>query len=233
MDNITSVIVEDNPLDAAYLQQQLTLHKILLNKGVFNNAMEANAYIKEFRPEVLFLDIDMPVMNGIDFFKTIQYDPVCVFVTAHPDYAVESYEAKALDFILKPVKMERLKQVVDRIVEYKSIKTKSKLYDTIVENDFLIIKEGATKHRIQLNDILYIEALKDYSKVVTLSKKILTLSKLKQFLEKLPTDKFTRVHRSYAIAINKIDRSDTNDIYIREKQIPIGKTFKQSLKFLL
>jgi DNA-binding LytR/AlgR family response regulator len=96
-----------------------------------------------------------------------------------------------------------------------------------------VIKEGTTKHVVPLSDILYIEALKDYSKVVTATKKILTLSKLKHFLDKLPPQQFTRVHRSYAIAINKVQRSDSNDVYINNQQIPIGKTFKQSLKLLL
>jgi DNA-binding LytR/AlgR family response regulator len=107
------------------------------------------------------------------------------------------------------------------------------LYDAGFEENTITRKEGTVKHVVPINDILYIEALKDYSKIVTASKKILTLSKLKHFLDKLPPQKFTRVHRSYAIALNKVQRSDANEVIINNKQIPIGKTFKQTLKLLL
>jgi DNA-binding LytR/AlgR family response regulator len=231
---ITAIIVDDNIVDQQYLESLLALHSNFIElKGCFGNALEAQEFFQHSTADIMFMDIDMPVLNGMDYFKQLQQAPVCIFVTAYSEYAWEGFEAHAFDYILKPVKTQRLADTIARLKEYFEIKQRADLYDAGFEENTIVIKEGTTKHVVPLNDILYIEALKDYSKVVTASKKILTLSKLKHFLDKLPQQQFTRVHRSYAIALNKVQRSDANDIYIADKQIPIGKTFKQTLKFLL
>jgi DNA-binding LytR/AlgR family response regulator len=233
MERMTCVIVDDNAVDAEYLQLMVANTYFLALKGVFNNAIEANAYLLHNSVQLVFMDIDMPVINGMDYYKNMTNPPICIFVTSHSEYAWEGFEAQAFDYILKPVKKERFNATMLRLQEYIQVKQRADLYESTIEEQTITIKEGNVKHIINLNDILFIEALNDYSKVVTKTKKILTLSKLKHFLEKLPAEQFTRVHRSYAIAINKIEKADTNDIYIQNTQIPIGKTFKNSLKLLL
>jgi DNA-binding LytR/AlgR family response regulator len=234
MKKITAILVDDNIVDQQYLQAILEAHAATVEvKGCFANALEAQEYLQHSKVDIMFMDIDMPVINGMDYFKQLKDPPVCIFITAYSEYAWEGFEAHAFDYILKPVKPKRFEDMMNRLQEYYEVKERADLYDAGFEDNTIVIKEGTTKHVVPLNDILYIEALKDYSKVVTTSKKILTLSKLKHFLDKLPPQQFTRVHRSYAIAINKVQRSDSNDVYINNKQIPIGKTFKQTLKLLL
>jgi DNA-binding LytR/AlgR family response regulator len=233
MENIACVIVEDNPVDAEYLQSFVRQYPQLVLKAVFSNALEANAYIQQQQPRLLFMDIDMPVMNGMDFFKQLHPQPICIFVTAHSEYAWEGFEAQAFDFILKPVKADRFAASMERLAEYLQLVKRADIFDSQFEENNIVVKEGATKHVIPIHEILYIEALKDYSKVVTLHKKIMTLSKLKHFLDKLPAQQFIRIHRSYAVAIKKISKVEATDLYIDNIQLPVGKTFKQQLKQIL
>jgi DNA-binding LytR/AlgR family response regulator len=234
MDKISCIIIEDNAVDEAFLKSFISGHTDLLDiKGSFSNVIEANQFVLDRRPDLIFMDIDMPVMNGMEYFKQLDPQPTCIFVTAHSEYAWEGFEAQAFDFILKPVKAERFNSVIERLKEYIVLQKRADLYDSLIEEHTITIKDGTTRHVININDILYIEALKDYSKVVTADKKIMTWSKLKHFIDKLPASQFARVHRSYAVALNKIKKTEANDLYVQGIKIPIGKTFKNNLKFLL
>jgi DNA-binding LytR/AlgR family response regulator len=230
LEQLTCILVDDNPLDLDYLHEVVLLHPNLRVLKVCNNAIEAKEYITTLQPQVLFLDIDMPLFNGLELFKSLNYEPICVFVTAHSEYAWQSYEAMAFDFILKPVKIERFASIVQRIEEYFAFKSKVVKADSYGENDYLVIKEGYDKHKIMMNDILYVEALKDYTKVVTTTKKVMTLQNLKHFMEHLPAEKFIRVHRSYAVAAGRITKLDQHYVHINDYTIPVGKTYKQIIK---
>ncbi|MBX3257773.1 MAG: response regulator transcription factor [Chitinophagaceae bacterium] len=232
MKKISCIIVEDRQVDMEYLRSLVERQDELELKGCFNNPLDASAFIRQHAPQLIFMDIDMPVMNGIDFFKQLSPPPVCIFVTAHSEHAWESYEVQAFDFILKPAKPERFSQCITRLHEYLELKKRSDIYESQIEKNTITIKEGSVKHIIDINDILYIEALKDYSKVVTRNKKIMTLSKLKHFIEQLPPENFVRIHRSYAVALQKITKVNGNDVYIQDIKLPVGKTFKKSIKQL-
>jgi DNA-binding LytR/AlgR family response regulator len=233
MNKISCAIIDDNIIDAEYLKTFVVQYDFLDLRFTFSNPLEAHEHIKSQNIELLFLDIDMPLISGMDYLKQMENAPICIFVTAHSEYAWEGFEAKAFDYILKPLKPQRFEATMVRLKEYKALQDRADLYDTLIEDNTITIKEGNIKHVININEILYIEAIKDYSKVVTKTKKIMTLSKLKHFLDKLPKNQFTRVHKSYAIAVSKIDRTDSNDIYIQDIPIPIGRTFKNDIKFLL
>ncbi|PVD49463.1 DNA-binding response regulator [Terrimonas sp.] len=232
MQKVTCIIIEDRQIDMEYLRCLVEQQDILELKGCFNNPLEANAFIQQHAPRLIFMDIDMPVMNGIDYFKKLSPQPICIFVTAFSEHAWESYELHAFDFILKPVKIERFETCIKRLKEYLELLSRSDIYESHVGKNTITIKEGTTKHIIDINDILYIEALKDYSKVVTSEKKIMTLSKLKHFMEKLPGNEFVRIHRSYAVAVQKVSKINGNDIYIQSMKLPVGKTFKSQLSLL-
>ncbi|SEV93441.1 two component transcriptional regulator, LytTR family [Chitinophaga sp. YR573] len=224
------IILEDNPQDLELIRWYITQESSLELKESFTSVPDALSYINEFEPPLLFMDIDMPVIKGIDLYKKLQYHPICVFVTAHSEYAIESYETQAFDFILKPLTANRFNRCVNRLKEYEQLKKRADLYDTLFESQSIMIKEGSTVHRVPLNDIIYIEALNDYSKVVTKTKNYITLSKLKHFLEKLPKKDFIRIHRSYAVAKQSIELISGNELKIAGQQLPIGKTFRLSLK---
>ena len=233
MEKINCIIVEDKQVDTDYLKSFIQQYDMLDLKASFTNVLEANSFIKQQQPELIFMDIDMPVMNGMDFFKQLNPQPICIFVTAHSEYAWEGFEAQAFDFILKPVKANRFATAMERLKEYISLIKRADIYDSQIEEHTLVIKEGTTRHIININDILYIEALKDYSKVVTTDKKIMTLSKLKHFIEKLPETQFARIHRSYAVAINKVKKIEPNDLFVLNTKLPIGKTFRNNLKIMI
>lgn len=232
MKKITCIIIEDHLTDLEYQRSLVEQQEILDLKGCYNNPLEANAFIQQHHPRLIFMDIDMPVMNGIDYFKKLSPQPICIFVTAYSEHAWESYELHGFDFILKPVKPERFKDCMNRLQEYLELLSRSDIYESHVEKNTITIKEGTTKHIIDINDILYIEALKDYSKVVTANKKIMTLSKLKHFMEKLPEGDFVRIHRSFAVAVQKIKKITGDEVYLQNIELPfkLGRTFKTAIK---
>ena len=227
------IVVDDCIADAALLQLLITNDSSLELVQVFNNAVEALSLIKEQQPPIIFLDIDMPVLNGMDLFKMIDYSPLCIFVTAHSEFALESYEAHAFDFILKPATEKRFKECAGRLIEYLDLKARADLYMTTFETDCIIIKEGSINYRVSINEIVYIEALKDYSKVVTLQKKYITLSNLKNFIERLPVHGFLRIHKSYAVAKDKIESYSGDEIKIAAMALPIGKTYRRDVRIFL
>jgi DNA-binding LytR/AlgR family response regulator len=234
MVNLSCITVEDNPIDSDYLKSLIKTFDILDLKASFENAIDANSYLQSHCPDILFLDIDMPHVNGMQFFKQLKTEAICVFVTAHSEYAWAGFETHAFDFILKPVKAERFANCVDRIVEYRELLRRSNIYESQIDQLTVIIKEGYTTHRINMAEILYIEALKDYSKIVTANGKFMVLSNLKQFLDNLPAEQFVRIHRSYAIAINKITKIHGNEVHIGQSvKLLVGKTYKNILKSIL
>lgn len=233
MKKVTCIIVEDKQVDRDYLQMIVEQHSMLGLKACFENPLDAHSFILQHSPQLIFMDIDMPVMNGMEFFKQLSPKPLCIFVTAYSEHAWESYELHAFDFLLKPVSRDRFETCMARLKEYLELLLRADIHESHIEKNTITVKEGTTKHIVDLNDILYIEALKDYSKIVTANKKIMTLSKLKNFIEKLPGEQFARIHRSYAVAIKKINKIKDNDVYLTNIKLPIGKTFKSSLKSII
>lgn len=230
MASVKCIVVEDTPADRELLLHYLRAEPSLELVQAFENAVEALSTLKALQPPVLFLDIDMPVLSGMELFKKLDYNPLCVFVTAHSEYALESYEAQAFDFILKPVTGERFGQTVRRLNEYLQLRQRADLYDAAFETESILLKEGLDNYRVRLNDILYIEALKDYSKVVTPQKKYITLSKLKHFVDKLPPEDFIRIHRSYAVAKSKVSAFNRDEVTVDNETLPIGKTYRQEVR---
>jgi DNA-binding LytR/AlgR family response regulator len=227
---VKCIILEDTPADMELLIHFVKSEPSLQLLSSFENPLEANPFIRNQHPPLLFLDIDMPVINGMDFLKALDYDPVCVFVTAYSDYAVKSYDAHAFDFILKPVTDKRFNATVKRVTEYLEVKTKAELYDATFEDKSIMLKEGTTTHRVDLLDIVYLEALKDYTKVVTIKRKYIVLSKLKHFMDKLLPGEFVRIHRSFALARNKIAKITRDEVVLTNGTLlPIGKTYKGAL----
>lgn len=231
------IIVEDNVQDLELLRHYVSQERGLTLKQCFSNGVEALSYLMSFRPPLLFLDIDMPGLKGIDLFKQLPYRPICVFVTAHGEYALDSYESQAFDFILKPVMPDRLARTVQRIQEYTDICQRADLYDTVFEAQCIMIKEGTSLYKVPLQEIIYLEALNDYTKVVTKTRKYTTLSKLRHFLDKLPPKEFIRIHRTYAVALKAINKATSHELHISglpaSIELPIGKTYRQDLKVIL
>jgi DNA-binding LytR/AlgR family response regulator len=230
---ISCLIVEDHSVERMYVQSQVGKYDFLDLRGSFSHPLEAISFLSQSAVDLLLLDIDMPLMSGLDFLKSLQNPPMCIFITSHPEYALESYEVHAFDFLLKPLDTQRFEKAILRLKEYIETRQKARLYEVQFEDDFISIKEGFDVVQLRLSEIIYLEALQNYTKIVTNRHKYLTLFNLKSFMEKLPEEKFLRIHRSYAVARNKIQKMMDNELILQDITLPIGKTFRQEIVKIL
>jgi DNA-binding LytR/AlgR family response regulator len=230
---IRCIIVEDNILDQFAIKAMVNAYPNLELKAIFDNPLQAIEAIELYKPDLVFLDVEMPLISGIDFYKKIRHCvPMAVFVTSYPEFAVDGFELAALDYIVKPIDKERFQKCMLRVEEYWTMKQKSNAYDASIEQDTLVIKQGYDKLKLALTDIIYLEALQDYTKFHTLNKSYITLGSLTSYLKTLGDHLFIQTHRSYAVAKNKITRIQKNELYCQHIAIPIGKTFKNNVSQL-
>ncbi|KQC00154.1 LytTR family DNA-binding domain-containing protein [Pedobacter sp. Hv1] len=228
---LTCLIIDDDDLDRMAVEAEAKEHQKLNVLGSFSNPIEALDFIKIQRPDILFLDIDMPELNGLDFIKSITaLDTINIIISSHPEYALQGFQLKVFDFILKPLESVRFESTIKRVFDFTQLKDKAEAYDVLFENEKIIFKEGHQMVTLNSNEILYLEAYGDYTKIVTDKKEHLTLATLSNFLESLPVGKFMRIHRSYVVATNKIDSFGTKQIVIGLNTLPIGKTYLKEAK---
>jgi DNA-binding LytR/AlgR family response regulator len=224
------LIVDDNELDRALVAQFLQPHGWLRPAGSFSNPLECVSVLATTQVQVLFLDIDMPVINGINFIKSVKNPPLCVFITNHTDYAADAFDVQAFDYLLKPINKERFERTLGRIKEYFDIQAKVVHYDTLLERDTITFKEGTAIAKVATGDIVYLEALANYTKVVTAERHYITLNNLKTFLEALPQNAFMRIHRSYAVAKKWITGLDKGEVLLGKYKLPFGKTYRKDIQ---
>ena len=199
----------------------------LEGRGSFSNPFDGLQAVKEIAPDLIFTDIEMPGMSGIELLRKLKGKNVMsVFITSHPDFALEGFELQALDYVLKPLTEERFAQVAKRIYDYWELKQKATAYDVSIEQESLMIKEGHTQIRLSMNEIIYLEAMQDYTKIITAQKKYVTLTTFTALLQKLPAENFMRVHRSYAVALSKIKTLKNNEVSGDDFVLPVGKTYR-------
>ncbi|MBT31506.1 MAG: DNA-binding response regulator [Thalassobius sp.] len=196
--------------------------------GLCENALIANEIIQTQQIDLIFLDINMPKLNGLDFLKSLDSPPLTIFTTAYREFAIESYDLKAVDYLVKPIPFSRFMTAVNKakeLIELKNSNTK-----TSNENHFFI-KEDGNLVKILFKDILFIEAMHDYVKITmqNTSNPHVALISLKSIEQQLPSDAFIRVHKSFIIAIEKVDRIEGSLLHIREKVIPIAKNLKEKV----
>lgn len=231
---IKAIIVDDEPLALevmeTYIQQ---IPEIQLVKKC-ENAFEANEVLKSQTIDLMFLDIQMPQLSGIDFLKTLSNPPCVIFTTAYPDYAVEGFDLNAVDYLLKPISLERFLKAVNKVSEKLASK---KLEQDAIQNeaveDFFFVKADKKLVKINFEDILYIEGLKDYVIIRQDSGRVITLQTMKSLEDRLPSGKFRRIHRSFIVNVKRITALLGNMVELIEngkiKQLPIGKNYKDEL----
>ena len=217
---ITSIAIDDEPLALKLISQHCEKIEFLQLKKVFTNPDEANEYLKSNKIDLLFLDIQMPDINGMQFYKNLTNPPQVIFTTAFRDFAVDGFNVDALDYLLKPFEFDRFLKAINKAkeqMEYLAIQE--------VNSNSLFVKVNYEMKKINLKDIELIEALDDYIKIFIKPVPILTLMTLKSVLDKLPQHEFIRVHRSYIIPISKIEKFNKNRIFVAGKEIPIGSSY--------
>lgn len=226
----TCIIVDDDEIDRLTVLSFAKKFPVLDILGVFESAEDALPFIEEQKVDILFLDIDMPGLSGIEFRKKTIEIPVCIFITAHPEHAVESFEIETLDFIVKPLKLDRFAQTVSRIEEFMEIKLKASLFEASIGGDTIYIKEGHEQTKVKLHEILYLEALKDYTLVITDKKRHCVLSSIGNLLKEDHFQSFIRIHRSYAVQKQFIQKINSTEIILNNNvAIPVGRSYKENL----
>ena len=225
-------IVDDDEIDRLTTLSFVRRYPFLHIAGVFNSATAALQAAAQQAPDILFLDIDMPGITGLELRRQLAHIPACIFITSYPDYAVESFEAAALDFLVKPLKGERFAASMERLQHFLEIHYKAELLDYTLGGDTLFIKDGHEQVKLQLHEIVYLEALKDYTSIVTPAKKYCVLSTLGNLLEQKAFQMFIRIHRSYAVQKHFVNKVTAKEVFVNNLVLPVGRSYKDSLDFL-
>ncbi len=232
---INCLIVDDEPLAREVLESYIQKIELLNLIASCKSALDAFNWIQKENIDLIFLDIRMPHLTGIDFIKKMKPSAQIIFTTAHREFAIESYELEALDYLLKPISFSRLLQAVNRYIKINLQQVNTVISDKheskLSEDAFMFLKADKKMIKVYFNDILFIESLKDYSRIFTTDQKIVTAKNLLYFENRLPQNSFIRVHKSFIISLSKVKAYSKSAIEIAEASIPIGRTFKQS--FLL
>jgi two-component system LytT family response regulator len=230
---LNCVVVDDDELDRLMVLSCLKNYPEIKVLGVFGSSVEALEFLEVNPVDILFLDIDMPEMSGIELRKRIPQTAICVFITSYPEHAVESFEVEALDFLVKPLKADRFKLTIARIHDYLEIRQKVALFESSLGGDTIVVKEGHTQTKIKLHSIRYLQAMKDYTLIFTTEKRHCVLGSLGTLLKEAEFQSFVRVHKSYAINPIYIERVTSNEVILKDEQgIPLGRGYKETLNLL-
>jgi two-component system, LytTR family, response regulator len=235
MKKISCVIVEDEPLARSLIEVYISKINQLDLIASFGNPLEALAFLRDNKVDILFTDIQMPEVTGIALLKLLNNKPLIILTTAYSEYAIEGYELEVFDYLLKPISFERfLKSIEKAMVRLNNAtvvyEQKDVLESQKPDNQIIFVKDGVKMIKINLNEITHIEGLKDYVCIFTQEKKIVTLQTLKSLVISLPQSQFIRIHNSFIIAFNAIDVIAKDSVFIGKKEIPISDTYKKAFK---
>ena len=226
---ISCIILDDEPLAIKVIENFIKKIDYLECIGTFSNANDALSTLKKEKIELMFLDINMPFIDGITFLKKLENPPKTIITSAHSEYALDGYDLDVVDYLMKPIPFERFEIAVSKA--YKIITRLRK--EKSLELDFVFVRVNKLNVKINYDDILVIESLKDYIKIVTKSKNFIVHTTLTSFTESLPKNKFIRIHRSTTVAIDKIDVIDGSNAYINKNPYKIGGSYRESFKNLV
>jgi two-component system, LytTR family, response regulator len=220
------IIVDDNKMSREMVKQLVEQVDFLELKGECETPVEAFNYLKKNDIDLVFLDVEMPGMTGIELIKNLEKRPIVILITAKKDYAVEAFEVNVADYIIKPVTLSRFMGAVDRA---KELFEDQKKETTQKEKDFIFVRSNSLLTKVKINDIIYAQALGDYVNIFTNEKRLTVHITLKGLEEKLPQDKFYRLHRSYLTSLHHIDNIEEGTAYIGKHPLPIGEQYKKEL----
>nr|WP_322626176.1 LytTR family DNA-binding domain-containing protein [uncultured Flavobacterium sp.] len=225
---MTCIIVDDEPLAREAIQMLVEQFGHLELIGTFNGPEAAGNFLADNKTDLVFLDIQMPGVNGIEFARTIPKETLVIFTTAFSEFATDSYEVDAIDYLIKPVKAERFVKAVEKASVYLKLLTADYSQNNIenVTEDYFFVKADRKMFKMYFKNILYVEGLKDYVVMHTEGQKVITGMNIKTIFDQLPKSMFVRVSKSYIININHIDSVDNNTVYIGRAEIPIGNVYR-------
>lgn len=232
---VKCLIVDDEPLAVKLIEKHIAQIDTLEVVATCNSAIKAFEVLNTQQVDLLFLDIKMPALTGIDFLKTLKHPPHTILTTAYRNYALESYDLDVVDYLLKPITFDRFFKAVDRY--FRKNQTKPVPQNSVPapssEKQYIVVKSGNKHHKIELDTILFVESLKDYVRIHTGDKRIVAKYKISEFEENLGRDQFIRIHRSFIINLHKVTAFTAYDVEVGETEIPIGASYKEKVMPLL
>ena len=222
------IIVDDEPLARKAIQKLVNQTENLEVIASFNGAEATTEFLAKNTIDLIFLDIQMPGVNGIEFARTVPKNTLVVFTTAFHEFASESYDVDAIDYLIKPVKLERFQKAVEKAQTYCKLFHTDHINSNIenITDDYIFVRADRRMFKVYFSEVLYIEGLKDYVVLYLENQKVITLMNIKTIHDLLPRSFFVRVSKSYIINVNKIDSVDNNTVYIGKNEIPIGNIYR-------
>lgn len=230
------LIVDDEPLARELIRNHIQKLDNFEIVGECGDAMKALEVLRNHKVDLMFMDIQMPQITGIEFLKTLKHPPQVIITTAYREYALEGFELDVVDYLLKPITFERFLKAVNKYFQVSTDNFGSvENYSPVNKNDeaFIYVKENKRVLKLHLNDILYIEGLSEYVKIHTPEKRIVTKTSMTSMEEKLPDNDFMRIHKSYIVSLRKIEAFTSTSIEIEGKGLPIGRSFKNRVAQVL
>jgi DNA-binding LytR/AlgR family response regulator len=229
------IIVDDEPLAIEILESFVSKIEQLQLAGTFRNAIAAFTFLQQNPVDLIFLDIQMPKLSGIEFLKTLKSPPKVIFTTAFRDYALEGFDLEIADYLLKPISFERFLKAVAKVMHKETVTAIAPAQQKMESpgDNYVFFKVDKKMVKTRMTDILYIESIKDYVKVRTADKEIITQQKISYLEESLPKEQFIRIHRSFIINREKIDAYSATDVEIGKHHVPIGRNYKNDVIRLL
>lgn len=229
MQKITCLIIDDEELARDLLENFVNKLPHLELIAKCENPLIALEKMQETKIDLLFLDIQMPELTGVEFLKSLHQKPTVIFTTAYPSYALEGYQLDVIDYLLKPFSFERFAQAVNKASDYINLKDKASSSNTTpsLSKDYILVNADHKVHKIRYSDLIYIESMREYVAYHTPNGRILSLMSLKQLEKDLPSHRFLRIHKSYIINIEKVTTLEGNMVHINDKKLPIGASYKE------
>ncbi len=233
--SLKTIIVDDEDLSVDLLKDFCSKIHLMKVLATFDSAINAMEYLEHHEIDLILLDIEMPYLSGIQFIEGMENPPMVVFITAYPQYALEGFRLNAIDYLLKPYLFDRFKQSVEKAADYWKYRQFLKNPLTPVEQkiDFIYVKSNYQVIKICFDDIFYIEGLKQYIKIFTTNKMIITLETMRHIESNLPASEFIRVHKSFIVSKRKITSHSRNEITVKNKKIPVGRKYRENMHLLL
>jgi DNA-binding LytR/AlgR family response regulator len=230
------LVIDDEPLARGLMRNHIQKIECLELAGECSDAMKAIEVLRNHKVDLMFLDIQMPQITGIEFLKTLKNPPQVIITTAYRDYAIEGFELDVVDYLLKPITFERFLKSVNKYFQVSG--KEDALQEEPSANSpqgeaHIYVKENKRMVKIHLHDILYIEGLSEYVRIYTNSKKIVTKTSMTNMEEKLPVNEFLRIHKSYIVSLPKIDAFTSVSIEIEGKELPVGRSYKERVAAML
>ena len=227
------IALDDEPLALDIIEAYVKKHPELHLVACCNNAAEASEILKKQSIDLMFLDIQMPGINGLNFIRSLEQKPLFMFTTAYSEYAIDAFKVDAIDYLLKPIAYDRFEKAVEKAKEYYSIKNNLDVIESDLENEYIFVKANQQLVKLSYGEILYVEAFADYVKIFLNDRKIVTLQTMKKMESKLPKDIFSRVHRSFIVNRKAVESFSTSICEVNGVKIPVGKSYKNDFVQLM